>query len=93
MTVVNALNICEGAITRKRVTECLNEKSILDIFIVCEQVLPHVTKMHVDEQGEYQLTNFYGKNHKGKVTTTDHAKIELDLNLKFEVQKPPQNEA
>ena len=93
MTVVNSLNICEGAITRKRVTKCLNEKAILDIFMVCEKILPHVTKMHVDEKGDYQLTNFYGKNHKGKVTVTDHAKIELDLNLKFEVQKPFRNEA
>ena len=77
MTVVNLLPLCEGSITRKRVTKCLNEKSILDIFIVCEQVLPHVQKMHVDENGDHQLTNFYGINRKGKVVVTDHAKLRL----------------
>ena len=93
MTVVNALNICEGSITRKRKTQCLDEKAILDLFIVCEKTLLHVICMHVDEEGDYQLTNFYGKNHNGKVTVTDHAKVELDLNFKFEVQKPQRNEA
>ena len=61
--------------------------------MVCEEILPHVIKMHVDEKGDYQLKKIYVKNHKGKVTVTDDAKIELDLNLKFEVQKPFRNEA
>ena len=55
ITLVNALPLCEGSITRKRITKCLNEKSILDLFMVCDQVLPHVTRMHVDEIGEHQL--------------------------------------
>ena len=49
--------------------------------------------MHVDEKGEHQLTNYYGKNYNGKVTQTDHAKIELNINLKFEVNKPQRIEA
>ena len=93
MTLVNSLNICEGSITRKRISKCLNEKSILDLFFVCSTILPHVMKMHVDELGVYQLTNYYGKNHKGNVVTTDHATIELEINLKFVVQKPYRNEA
>ena len=61
--------------------------------MVCEQVLPYVEKMHVDEKGDHQLTKFYGINHRGKVTETDHAKVEIDLNLKFEVMKPHRQEA
>ena len=61
--------------------------------MVCNQVLPYVVRMHVDEMGEHQLTNFYGIRHKGKVTETDHAKVEMDVNLKFEVQKPSRKEA
>ena len=88
MVLVNSLPICEGLITRKRITKCLNEASILDLFIVCDKILPYVVKMHVDEKGENQLTNFHGINHKGKITETDHAKIELELCLGFKLQKP-----
>ena len=92
MSLVNSLPICEGLITRKRKTKCLNEKSIIDLFIVCDQILPYIVKMHVDEKGENQLTNFYGINHKGKITETDHAKIELEINLGFVAQKPIRTE-
>ena len=90
---MNSLPICEGTITRKRQTLCLNEQSILELFIVCEKILPHVKRMHVDEHGENQLTNFYGINHRGKSTDSDHAKIELDIDLKFQIQKPHRIEA
>ena len=93
VTLVNALPLCDGSITRKRITKCLNEKSILDLFMVCNQVLPYVVRMHVDEMGEHQLTNFYGIRHKGKVTETDHAKVEMDVSLQFEAQKPSRKEA
>ena len=88
ITLVNSLDLCKGSFTRKRNTACVNEKSILDLFLVCDKVLPLVSSMHVDEKGEHQLANFYGKNHNGKVTHTDHAQVELQINLKFEVHKP-----
>ena len=47
----------------------------------------------VDEKGEYQLSNFYGKHHKGRVTESDHAMIQLQMNLKFIAQKPQRTEA
>ena len=50
LSVVNALNICEGVISRSR----NSEESILDFFIVCNLVLPHVTKMVVDDENKYQ---------------------------------------
>ena len=61
--------------------------------MVCDQVLPHVLRIVVDEMGEHQLTNSYGIHHKGKVTETDHSKVDMDVNLKFEVQKPCRKEA
>jgi hypothetical protein len=45
----------------------------MDLFLVNQRVLPVVSKMHVDEQGEYQLSNFHGINHNKKVTESDHA--------------------
>ena len=93
ITLVNTLPLCHGTITRKRKTHCLDEKSILDLFFVCDRILPFVTKMHVDVQGENQLTNFRGINHRGKITESDHAKIEIDVSLQYEVKKPLRVEA
>ena len=49
--------------------------------------------MHVDERGEHQLTNFNGKQNRGKVTETDHAMVQLHVNLKFDIKKPQRTEA
>ena len=49
--------------------------------------------MHVDEKGEYQLSNLYGKHHKGRVTESDHAMVQLHVNLQFVIQKPQRTEA
>ena len=92
VTIVNSLSLCEGTITRKRISENRNEKSVLDMFLVCDRILPHVTKMHIDEDGVHQLTNFYGIRNKSKVTETDHATLELHLDLEFQMSKPCRNE-
>ena len=62
-------------------------------FFVCEKILPFVTGMIVDERGEHQLTNFYDKPNRGKVTETDNAMVQLHVNLKFDIQKPQRTEA
>ena len=93
VTLVNALPICEGLITRKRKSHCLNEKSILGLFIVCERVLPFVTKMNVNVKGEHQLRNFKGISNRRKVTESDHSKIELEVSIQYEIQKPQRVEA
>ena len=90
--LVNSLNLCEGVITRKRITDTKNEKSAIDLFLVCSRMLPYVIGMNVDEKGEYQLTNFYGIHNKGKVTESDHCKVELKLNLPFPQAKPSRTE-
>ena len=50
MTVVNALEICEGLITRTRNKNGKLEESIIDFFVVCNKVLPFVQKMVIDER-------------------------------------------
>jgi hypothetical protein len=44
ITLVNAMSICEGIITRQRITDLLNEKYAIDVFLVCERTLPFVRK-------------------------------------------------
>ena len=45
LTVVNATNMCEGRFTRVRNIS----KTIIDFFVVCDQILPLVSKMKVDD--------------------------------------------
>ena len=56
LSVANALPLCEGTITRSRVKDGKVEKSILDFFVVCSRVLPHITKMVIDENKKHVLT-------------------------------------
>ena len=91
--LINSLPVCEGLITRKRKLTNRNEESVLDLFLVCSLVMPYVVKMNVDEQGEHQLSNFNGIKHKKKVTESDHAKVELLLNIQFPQAKPLRKES
>ena len=61
LTVVNALPCCQGSITRQRKTIVGEEKSILDLYIVCQKILPLIKHMKVDHEGKYTLTNFTAK--------------------------------
>ena len=92
MCLVNSLPLCKGLITRKRHTENTHENSIIDLFLVCNIIMPFVVKMLVDEDGEHQLLNFNGIKHDQKVTESDHSKVELILNIQFQQAKPTRNE-
>ena len=90
-TIVNSLTMCSGLITRKIIKANKSERSVLDLFLVCEKVLPYVTSMHVDEQGSHQLTNFFGIRHNSKITESDHAMVELHMNIEYPIIKPVRN--
>ena len=74
LSVVNATKLCEGKFTRVRNTT----KTIIDFFIVCDQILPLVSRMKVDEEGEFQITRY-----KGKTVKSDHNMLKLEINLEF----------
>ena len=84
LSLVNALELCEGAISRRR----NSEESILDFFVVCNLVLPHITKMVVDEDNKFVLTNYKHVKKDGKATNSDHATEYMDVNLKILGEKP-----
>ena len=47
LNVINATPKCEGKITRVRHMKNKTQESILDFFIVCDEILPLVTKMKI----------------------------------------------
>ena len=81
LSVVNGLDLCEGLITRRRSREGKIEKSVLDFFIVCNLVLPHVTRMVIDEDRRHVLTNYEQVRRGGKANDTDHATEYIDLEI------------
>ena len=79
LSVANALPLCEGTITRSRLKDGQVEKSILDFFVVCSWVLPHITKMVFDEKKKHVLTNYKEVKMGIKATDTDHFTEYLDI--------------
>ena len=84
LTLVNSLPICEGSITRMRKTSKGVETSILDVFVVCDKVIPYVTRMVIDERRENALTNYSSVRKIGRVIESDHNPLFLHVNLLFE---------
>ena len=80
LNVTNALPICEGKITRRRHMKNVTQETILDFFIVCDQILPLINKVKIHESDEIALTR-YAK----KVVRSDQNVLELGLELKVHV--------
>ena len=80
--MVNATKLCEGKFTRVRNTT----QTIIDFFIVCNQIIPLFSKMKVDEEGEFQMTRY-----KGKTVKSDHNMLKLEIDLKFHKETKHEN--
>ena len=92
LTVVNSLPICEGLVTRIRQKEGKVEKSVLDFFVVCSRVLPYITKMVIDDERKFILTNYKGVKKGTKATDSDHLTEYMDLDLQIISEKPVRKE-
>ena len=90
---MNSLLLCEGLVTRKGKHSVWMKNQSWIYFLFGKRFSPFVTGMHVDEKGEYQISNFYGTRHKGRVTEYDHSMVQLHVNLKFAVQKPQRTDS
>jgi hypothetical protein len=84
LTVLNSLPLCEGTITRHRVTKVGEEKSVLDYFIVCDKLAQYVEKMVVDEDRIDVLTKFAGKKGTGKMVKSDHNLLSAYFNVQYD---------
>ena len=92
LIVVNALSICEGLVTRRRNKDGKLEESFLDFFVVCQYVLPYVTRMVIDEDKQHILTNYHPAKNSGKAIDSDHMTEYMDVNIKFSKLKPDRKE-
>ena len=83
LTIINSLALCDGKITRMRKTIKAEEKSILDVFVTCDKVLPFITDMKIDEKREHALSNFKAVKRQGRIIESDHNPMFLNISLKF----------
>ena len=90
--MVNSLPLCEGLITRRRYKDGILEESALDFFVVCNLVLPYITKMTIDENKKHILTNYKSVKSRNKATDSDHFTEYIDLNLEIVQEKPVREE-
>ena len=88
ITVVNSLELSKGLITRRRDTIKGVEESVIDFFMVNERMLQYVTKMRVDEEEQYALSNLAQKKKTKKSINSDHRTLILELNIQFTKIKP-----
>lgn len=59
------------------------EKSVLDVFVVCDKILPYTEKLAIDERREHALTNYSTVKKIGRIIESDHNPLFLYLNLVF----------
>ena len=65
LVIGNASDLCEGTITRSRKTVNGHEKSVIDYFVMCQELFLLLKSMKIDESRMFVLTR-YSKNN-GKV--------------------------
>ena len=89
LILANNMDICEGIITRQRILEKKTEKAILELFIINEKMKPFLTKLTIDEDRKFCLSNFAQKKKNGRAVETDHNTMIADFSIS--VQKRKQN--
>ena len=56
--LLNSSDLCQGKITRHRVTKSGVEQSIIDFVVVCEFMYKKLVKMVIDEERNHTLTKY-----------------------------------
>ena len=83
LIVVNGSSLCEGTVTRFRKTINSVEESVLDHLIVCKSFFSLVSKMTIDEAGQYSLTKYTNKRGYAVCSkVSDHRTIIAEINYK-----------
>ena len=72
LVIGNATHLCEGTITRSRVTINGHEKSVLDYFVMCQQLYLLSSSMKIDEARTMVLTRYSKINGQTVVKKSDH---------------------
>ena len=92
LIAVNALDICEGIITRKRELENRIEKAVLDFYLINDKMRPFTNKMKIDEDKIFSLINLAQQKKNKCLIETDHNALILDMEMNVMNTKPVREE-
>ena len=87
LSCVNSLPFTQGSITRKRKYLSETKESIIDFYVVCERVLPHIKSMKIDNGKTHILTNYHNIDSTGSAVNSDHFPLTMEVQLETEPQK------
>ena len=83
LVLLNASDLCKGAITRCRVTTVNTETAILDYIIVCQELYQYFLSMFIDEGRNYTLTKYSTTKGKRKKVESDHNPMYAKFNIVY----------
>ena len=75
LVICKTTELCEGVITRQRVTVNGTERSVIDFVILCQEIFAFLTSMKIDEARNYVLSKYSKSKGQVVVTESDHNPI------------------
>ena len=83
LVIGNSTDLCDGTITRKRKTVNGIEESVLDYFVMCQELFLLLCSMKIDETRSLVLSRYSKANGKCVVTPSDHNVLYCKFNLRW----------
>ena len=74
---------CSGLITRKRSTGIINEESVIDFVIACEEMADMIEHVEIDEERKYVLARYTKTKNGFNTKESDHNTIVTSLKAKW----------
>ena len=84
LIIVNSTKKCTGTFTRVRKTKVLDEKSIIDYFLVCRRFYELILSLEIDEDRKFVLTKYATRMGTTCVIESDHNPLICKLNIKWD---------
>ena len=92
LTVANGLVVCQGTITRKRVTPKRTEQSAIDFILVSEDLVNKIESIVIDEDRNNVLTRVSKTKNGTEIKESDHNVIKTNLKLNWDKTKAVKRE-
>ena len=83
LVLLNSSPLCQGVITRHRVTKNNEEKSVIDFIITCDKLSIFLEKMVIDDARNYPLTKYASMKGKKKIVKSDHIILYAKFSLEY----------
>ena len=91
LVILNKLPICQGQITRHRITKYKEEKAILDYTLTCNELSNFVETMMIDDGRLFTLTKYVSTRGFKSECKSDHNPLFSSFNLEYETKAKQSN--